>query len=214
MTYETLRKRQQSERGSPKLSKLDAEFYRLLEAYLQGLGEEHQREHGRNPTSAKSTLLNDELTNTRRLAEDLYEHRERKVVTAALIAARGGQPETHGLLLREEQELYEAIVALLRDTKRRILHGRPAAAPPAPPPAPVQAQGSPVLNVQPAPEAPAPAAAPEGRTVVRVLEDVGSFAASDLRTYVVRREDVVSLPTDTARILILRGKAVEVAASR
>jgi DNA replication initiation complex subunit (GINS family) len=201
LTYENLRKRQQLERTSPKLTRLEPAFYRDLELYLRALGEDHQREHAANPASPKATLLGDELQSTRRLAEDLYEHRERKVVSGALAAARGGTADI-GPMLKEEQELYEALVQLLRDTKRRVLH-RPGAPPPAP-------------RAQPEakPEAPAPAPEPPmGRLLVRVLEDVGSFAASDLRIYHLAKEQLVSLPEDAARVLILRGKAVEVAAT-
>jgi hypothetical protein len=85
-----------------------------------------------------------------------------------------------------------------------------AAPAPAPPqPAPV-VPGTLLPAPPPAPAAPAPAEQAEGRVLVRVLEDIGTFAASDLRTYHVQREDVLSLPADTARILLLRGKAVEV----
>lgn len=205
LNYESLRKKQQLERGSPRLTRLEADFYRNLELYLQGLSEDLQREHSQNPHSAKATLLQDELQNTRRLAEDLYEHRERKIITAAIAVGRGGNPD-YANMLPEERELHEALVAVLRDTKRRVLFGRPGKAQPAA--QPVQQQGAMTLAVQ----APEPAAVQDNtRILVRVLEDIGSFAASDLRTYHVKREEVVSLPSDTAKILILRGKAVEVA---
>ncbi|HEV8359595.1 MAG TPA: hypothetical protein VGR28_03970 [Candidatus Thermoplasmatota archaeon] len=198
LSYETLRKRQQAERASPKLTRLEGDFYRNLETYLKGLSEDYQREQATNPGSSKATLIGDELQNTRRLAEDLYEQRERKVVTAALTAGRGANPE-HQHMLREEQELFEALLGLLRETKRRVLHGGPRA--PAPASAPAAT----------APDAAPPSAEPAGRVLVRVLEDIGAFAASDLRTYHVKRDDVLDLPADTAKILVLRGKAVEVA---
>lgn len=215
LNYESLRRKQQLERGSPRLTRLEGDFYVTLEAYLKGLNEDLQREVAQSPGSAKATLLQDELQNTRRLAEDLYEHRERKIIGAAVTAARGSAQDTTNML-RQEQELYEALINVLRDTKRRVLHGRAAAPAPkaAPPPEPVQPQGAPVLHTQaPSPQPQQAAPLPEGgRVLVRVLEDIGSFAASDLRTYHVRREEVLSLPADTARILILRGKAVEVTA--
>lgn len=217
LNYEVLRKRQQLERGSPRLTRLEPDFYENLELYLKALHEDFQREQAANPGSPKATLLGDELTNTRRLAEDLYEHRERKVVTAALTAARGASPETANML-PDEQALYEGLVALLRDAKRRVLHGRQGPRPAPPPHVPVIGilPSAPPAAPAPTPAAPGAAAAPEprardGRLLVRVLEDVGSFMASDQRAYYVRREEVVSLPADTARILILRGKAVEVA---
>lgn len=198
LNYEVLRRKQQLERSAPRLTRLEHDFYPNLELYLKGLQEDFQREQAANPGSSKATLLGDELQNTRRLAEDLYEHREKKVLTAALSAARGGNPDDPNML-REEKELFEALVQLMRDAKRRALHK------PTPHPALVPAPGTMQLTAPPS-----PAPADHGRVLVRVLEDVGSFAASDLRTYHVARDDVVSLPTDAAKILILRGKAVEV----
>lgn len=43
--------------------------------------------------------------------------------------------------------------------------------------------------------------------VVRVLEDVPSFTGADLRIYDLDAEDVVSLPDETAQLLIGEGKA-------
>lgn len=46
--------------------------------------------------------------------------------------------------------------------------------------------------------------------VVRVLEDVPSFTGQDLRIYDVGREDIVSLPDETAQLLIDKGKAAAI----
>lgn len=51
-------------------------------------------------------------------------------------------------------------------------------------------------------------------TTVRVLEDVPSFTGADLRIYDVGREDVVSLPEDTAKLLIDKGKVEAIEGAR
>jgi len=216
LSYEELRRRQQLERRSPRLTQLPSDFYRNLDLYLRGLLEDYLREHGKDPTSARATLLGDELANTRRLAEDLYEQRERKLLSAALAAARGGHPELQHLL-GPERQLYDGLASLLREARERALHAPfaarevPAAAAPAsgappPPTAGATTAGPPLPQLAPAPEE-APVSA---RVLVRVLEDVGAFTGTDLREYHVLREDVVSLPRMVAETLIVRGKAVEV----
>ncbi|PSG97073.1 hypothetical protein BRD56_07425 [Thermoplasmatales archaeon SW_10_69_26] len=45
--------------------------------------------------------------------------------------------------------------------------------------------------------------------VVRVLEDMPSFTGADLRIYDLDAEDIVSLPGETAELLIGEGKAAE-----
>lgn len=220
LSYEELRKRQQVERASPKLARLPEDFYRRLVAYLSSLEEEVRREQAANPASPKAKLLADELWNTRRLAEDLYEHRERKLMLAALGAARGASPDTTHML-PEELELYNAAVARLGEARRRALHPPPAQPPASAGAPPLGATAAPATTApeaprgdpppaQPPPSAGAPPQPADGRTLVRLLEDVGAFTATDLRTYHARRDDVVSLPAGTARVLIERGKAVEV----
>ncbi len=43
--------------------------------------------------------------------------------------------------------------------------------------------------------------------LVRITETIPSFTGADLRIYDVEREDVVSLPEETARLLVEKGKA-------
>lgn len=50
----------------------------------------------------------------------------------------------------------------------------------------------------------------ERRVLVRVLEDLPPVTGTDLKVYTMKREDIVTLPEDTAQILITRGKAVVV----
>lgn len=46
--------------------------------------------------------------------------------------------------------------------------------------------------------------------VVRIVDEVPSFTGADLRIYDVAPEDVVSLPEETAQLLIQRGKAKQI----
>lgn len=46
--------------------------------------------------------------------------------------------------------------------------------------------------------------------IVRVLEDMPSFTGADLRIYDLDPEDVVSLPGETAELLVGEGKAAEI----
>jgi hypothetical protein len=61
---------------------------------------------------------------------------------------------------------------------------------------------------------PAPSSAPRpGRVVVRVLEEIEPFTASDLRTYRLATNDIVALPKEAAKALVLHGKATYVVGS-
>ena len=99
----------------------------------------------------------------------------------------------------------------------------PAAVPPVPataapvpepavvkPPAAVQQKAPDVPPaIVAATPAPADKTSPTGHVVLRILEDIPPFAASD-RNYSLKKEDLVSLPPAVAKALIARKKAVGV----
>ncbi|MBI4393013.1 MAG: hypothetical protein HY556_04335 [Euryarchaeota archaeon] len=213
------------ESTSGKLTKLEPSFYQDVERYMRRLQEEFQSEQAANPGSSKSALLLDDINSTRALFEDIYERRERKIVSAALSAARGTSPDVSNMLSREK-EFFDLQVQILRDAKRSVIKGEPIARPAAPvketaPVQPVAVPPRPVPEAAPAasPKPPAVSAQPQpvqdaransspgidNRIVVRVLADVPRFTASDMRTYKLAKEDVVSLPRDAARALSMRG---------
>lgn len=123
VSYESLKNRWQREvsTGPQELTRLAPSFYGRVEDYLDELEEEYQREHEIDPTSGKAMLLQDELFNLRKILEDLYEQRERKVLLLALAAARGGDPDRSNMTDGEEA-LFESVVDALEGGRRRILH--------------------------------------------------------------------------------------------
>jgi len=216
LSYESIQDRLKRESRSAGLQKMESSFFGDLERHLRGLQEDYLREQSRAPGSGKGTILHDELSNIRHVAEALYEARERKVVARALTAARGGNLDTTNML-KEEVDLAHRLLETLREARRGLLRRPEAAlstpAAPAPDPAPVApaatASEAPAsVEAAPAPASPAPRAAV--RVLVRLLESVPPFTASDLRTYTLARGDVVSLPRDAARALTMHGKAVEI----
>ncbi|HLE98165.1 MAG TPA: hypothetical protein VI997_12405 [Candidatus Thermoplasmatota archaeon] len=229
VSYETLKGRLYRERRSPALSKIEADFYANAERHLRDLQEEQRREQAANPTSPKAMVLHDELWNLQRVREDLYEIRERKLVAAALTAAKGGNPDRAAMTV-PEADLYESLVRSLKDARRAMLKraaqasaegGAPVAASVAEalageaavlvPPVSVTAPADP----EPLAVAAAPAEAPlevgrqrSGRVLVRPLEDLPAFTAPDLRTYRLRAGDLAAVPGEVARALVAGGKAV------
>ncbi len=50
--------------------------------------------------------------------------------------------------------------------------------------------------------------------IVRILEDVPTFTAADLRIYTLEKEDLVTLPDETASVLVDKGKAAMIGQRR
>ena len=193
-TYSALVNRWRKERSANALAKMDDRFYEAFDEVLRGLREEYAKEHTANPATPKVLILQDELMNLQRVREDIYDLRERKLVTAAVIAARGGNPD-RSAMTKEEDILFEELLRTLRDARRNLLRRgqpkepiKPAAGPPTAPepalsghapaqPAAVLAERAPAVEASP--EAPLPGApqpaiatphAPEEVVAARVEE--------------------------------------------
>ncbi len=139
--YPALVNRWQRERATASPTKIDGNFYEHFDARLRELVAEYQREHAINPTTPKVLILQDELSNLQRIRDDIYDLREKKIATSAIIAARGGHPDRANMT-KEEEALFETLLRTLRDARRNLLlRGTPAkelpkphaAGPPAPP---------------------------------------------------------------------------------
>ncbi|HUR70128.1 MAG TPA: hypothetical protein VM370_12865 [Candidatus Thermoplasmatota archaeon] len=128
-TYSALVNRWRRERSASALSKMDGHFYEHFDATLRELRTEYEKEHASNPATPKVLILQDELMNLTRVRDDLYDLRERKIVAAAVIAARGGNPD-RGHMTKEEDLLFEELLRTMRDARRNLLRrGQPKDAP-------------------------------------------------------------------------------------
>jgi DNA replication initiation complex subunit (GINS family) len=141
-TYPSLVNRWRRERATTALSKMDTGFYEAFDAHLRALREDYQRENAANPATPKVLILQDELAKLQSVRDDLYDLRERKIVTAALIAARGAHADKANMT-REEEVVFEELLRALRESRRSLLRrGQPPAveppraAPAGPPTAP------------------------------------------------------------------------------
>lgn len=168
LNYSALRNIEQKEKTTSTLTQIDADFYRQALEHIQKLEERLHEEKMKNPAAKTLILLAEELRNTKRLWESIFERREKKIVLAALSVARGGRARPEHLT-REEKLFYESLIALLHEHRKRTLEST--------------AQES---------------------QVVRIVKDIPQFVAGDMKTYDLKKEDVISLPGEVAQILIQR----------
>jgi DNA replication initiation complex subunit (GINS family) len=101
LNYEDLRKIQRLEKASSKLIDVEPNFFFELGNFLKDL-----------ESKAKSMEEVKLLENTRKIARDVYERREQKVVVRALRAARTGDLDTEGMTEREKKQISELIEIL------------------------------------------------------------------------------------------------------
>jgi DNA replication factor GINS len=188
INYKTLRRAQQDEQASSLLTKINVSFYKDLSLYIQTL--ERSIENEKNPLKLK--LFTDEVQNTKKIANSIYELREKKIVQAALATARSATPDLTNLL-EIEKKLYRSLVEQIIVSRSEIFE-KPTDLPVTTPLAsPTSNQAKQDSNTHP---------------IVRVLEDTPAFIGTDGNTYLLRKEDVLSMPSEMTEPL-LKKKVVE-----
>jgi len=182
ISYKTLRRVQQDEQASSALTKINTNFYQDLSVYIKTL--ERSIANEKNPLKLK--LFTDEIQNTKKIANSIYELREKKIVQAALATARSATPDLTNLL-EIEKKLYSSLVEQIMAARKEIFE-KPTSPPVTIPPA------SP--NITPVKK--------DSNTnpIVRVLEDTPEFFGTDGKTYLLRKEDVLSMPSEMTEPLL------------
>jgi len=190
ISYRTLRKIQQMEKNSPVLTKIDSDFYSALSRYLKGLDDRL----GKESSSQKQMLLKDEIQNTRKIAINIYEQREKKVLLAAISKARGGNPDLKNLV-DVEKDLFDSVLKLMTQSREKLLNKKPKDREKT-----VVSEGKNKENGR----------QENSNPIVRVTEDIPEFVGTDTRKYNLRRGDVLSLPRDMGDTLSKRGVAKKI----
>ena len=197
-----------NERRSKVLTKLPINFYPKAEEYLAMQREEYSQAI-LIPSNPKTMMLQDQVKKVEKRLKHIYEIRERKIALAALDRMGGSNTPEH--MTRKDKELYELLVATLKSFRDGV-------EPPTVPERPkVEARIEPVAAPQPVvkeaqaqiiesePETQAKPEKKDENIVVHVLEDIPSFVGAE-HTYDLKKDDMVTLPSQFANLLSSNGK--------
>jgi DNA replication factor GINS len=206
MSYEDIMGLFRQENKSSQLTKVEANFYDRMGAYIKRLRKESEKEIALNPMSQSSLMLNDQLKKAIDKAKRVYELRQRKISLLALRKVAGDSPDTSNLT-PDELVLFSNLTSVLgahKDSNADFEELGPRFTQP--------------NDVEVLPEAPAAdvckAKAEPGQrgvdssedlVLVRVLEDIPTFAGVD-KDYKLKKEDIVSIPRTIASTLLSHGK--------
>lgn len=194
VSYKTLRKIQQVEKDSPLLTKVDSSFYHDISDYIKNLENRLKKED----SSQKKTLLEDEIKNTKKIVTNIYELREKKVVTAAISKARGGNPDLKSLV-PEEQKLFDSLLALMTHSRQELLNNKP-----------IKKEKVETKPDKPEQKEPEKDTQENNKPVLMITEDIPEFVGTDTKNYHLRKGDVISLPSDMEEMLSKRGVAKKI----
>ncbi len=202
VNFERITRIYREETNRSPLTKLEADFYDRMNAYLEDLKSRANKEISKDAHSSKAVMLQDEVRKVNQKRDQIYRARERKIVLMASSRV-GGTDVDIKVLTRNEKALFELLVENLRGARTEIFAGEK--------PAPKKAKAEPVKKVEKKEPVPPkkevkPEDPEEGTAVIKVLEDIPPFAGIDV-TYELKKEEVVTLPMKVARILSESGKA-------
>ena len=188
INYRTLRKIQQTEKNSPILTEIKSDFYLDLSEYLENLKNRLRDE----TSSQKQTLLKEEILNTQKIAENIYEQREKKILVAAISKARGGNPDLKNMI-NIEKNLFDSVLNIMIASRKQFL----------------KKESIEKKKIEPKEEPHKPKKSEEKQKnlnpIIRVIEDMPEFIGTNEKKYNLRKNDILSLPEDMHDMLCKRG---------
>jgi DNA replication initiation complex subunit (GINS family) len=194
--YTRLLEWRREEAAARGLHKLPHDFYSSTQAYLSETRATFETELRNNPAGKKGDLARQTYQRAAQIGRDIIEARMMKLLTLAFQASVGtGREVTNAL--PEEHVLYDKLVANLRTHRQDVAPFLEPTAASAPAVGGAPSGAAPPSAVR-APETPA-----LGKTtvLVRILRDAPSVELGS-GTLELRKEDVLDLPAETAKILI------------
>lgn len=202
INYRFLRKIQQMEKNSPVLTNLDDDFYSNLKKYILDLKKRLDSE----ATDHKKKLLEDEILNTRNIATNIYEQREKKIILTAISKARGGNPDIKNMA-EVEKTFFNSILSLTNKFRDEILTNEETSADDKV----EQESEEPTLKEEQKEEIKDEEKVFRNNNlnpITRVIKDMPTFVGTDTKNYTLKKNDIVSLPEDMQEMLSKR-KIVE-----
>ncbi len=218
-TFTLLLEWRRNEAAARSLAKLPPDYYPSTAQYLAQLRRSYESDLRENPSSRKGEISRQTYQRASQVARDVLEGRMQKVLSLAFQASIGGARELPNALA-EEQAMFDQLLATFLSVRRSAApYLEPGGALPATPTPPTAS--APAASVRP-PTAPAGSAASEtpppagsasdALAYVRVVKDSRPLEVGS-ETVDLRRDDILSIATESARILVA-GKVAEPVTAR
>ena len=174
ITYDEIMKIRRLEKSATRLVKLEPDFYEKLEKFIA-------KELGKTNGTVSVDQVR-EFENLKQAIVDIYNMRERKILSQALLASRSGNADTEHLT-NMEKELYENLLLFLNRYRGNLrLY--------------FEKEGE--EGEESTPE-------PLNNVTVTILEDVPSFVGEDMKEHgPFEKDQTIDLPNSVANLLITR----------
>lgn len=213
VTYETLFEILRNEKMKEDLQKLHDTFFQDVVNYLnekQSSISEKKEQQSLFGSDEKEKLLH-QIGNIKRILRDIYERREKKIISMALNKSRFSTNIIDtSALLNEEKMFYELVVSLLDNQRGRILNmmlnGK------IPEEKKIEISDSPASgSFESADKLAEKPQIQVNAKLIRFLSAVPQFMGNDMREYgPYEEEDIAKLPNEIADVLIGKERAEEI----
>ena len=180
--YDKLYEAWKKERENIEIQMLPRDFYAKLADYMKKIKEENRM---LDEKTTKARLMQHEFTNAKKMVDELIQFRYQKTFQETIngkIVPRESLTEEEEKFIEEISPLAESYQAVVKE----ILRGR-------------------LSHVKRKEKS--------KKKLVRFLEEIPAIIGSDMKTYgPFKPENIATLPSENARILIKQGVAIEVEA--
>ena len=186
-SYKYLRKIQQMEEDSTVPTKIDITFYENLSKYIENLKKRLNDES----SSYKQKILENEIKNTKKIAKEIYEIREKKIILSAISKARGGNPNIKNLI-KEEINLFNSTFVIMIQYRNIFLENKSLK---------IEEKNleknEESLKIE-------NDKTENANEILIVIEDIPEFIGIDTKKYMLKKGDIISLPDNMSNILLKR----------
>ena len=192
INYKTLRKIQQIEEKTSILSKIDSEIYLNFSKYINNLNLRFENEKNEQ----RKIILKNEINNTKKIIKNIYDQREKKILLTIMSKVRGGDPNLKNLI-KSEKILFESILEIVISMRQKIIENKI-----------VKKDRS--NNKKSNKKKNDDKIINDNNKIFLVKENIPEFIGTDTRRYNLRKNDIITLPKNTSKLLLKRQMAKEI----
>ena len=212
ITYETLFELLRREKNREELQSLPPTFYDDVAQYLKEKIEFIEKTRGDVFSAETTRAKENELLNIKKIVKDLYDKREKKILTLALDKSR---TKSHLIdtshLLKEELEFYTKVVDILNQNRDNLLATLLYGKSPMRSSLPNEVISKTETHESDAEESSlSPEIGNKPIRLIRFMSSIPKFVGPELEEYgPFEKDDMANLPTEIAQVLIDKGRAEE-----
>ena len=201
ITFDTLFSILRVEKSRDEIQELDPAFFDDVVEYLN-----EKKELLNKETDGLNVFIDNEkernlkqLSNIKRVLNEIYERREKKIIDMALVKSRTNSDVISSAgLLESEAKLYDALVGLFDNFRHSVLFNV------------MGCKKVDLKDLEPVVKDDIAEKADSALKKVKFLFDVPKFVGENLEVYgPFEQEEVAELPSEIANLLVVKGRAQE-----